>query len=368
MNPIISKEDLKKIFIQHSRGAESRLTFILGAGASLGYSRTENFDYRPPIVSQLLDSNNLIVHKVIEKPDHAAIKGHRAHIQRSISSHGGDLEAYLSDIYENDSMDDLFSYMLRYLEEIFTEASLRIDLEDNFYQGLLSRVRDLRGQKKWSFINFNYDTLLEQSIESLPRFVPPRSFTTDISYLESNPKVIKIHGGVNLRYIQPIDPNQNSRPSSHEIFSTLMSNANPIETYMEVNNTRFGVPEFLGHRNYENIGGRSVINFPLMMIPVHTSVKCGNSFFARQIEEAKKDISESKLVISIGYQFGDKTFTDALKDLDLKESILVLVGSRSLLKETVDSKSYKEASKIWPKDKIYIYEGNGFGNFVDSLY
>ena len=279
MNPLISSEELKGKYIDFARKSDSKLSIILGAGASFGYSRNPNYIFTPPTVSTLLDSNNYLVKQILEKPEHTAVRGQRPHIQRSLRSLGNDLEAYLSDIYANDPADNLFPSMLRYLEDIFTFASLNVDLGDNYYQSLISRTRDLRGTR--------------------------------------------------------------------------------------VNSS---VPNFIEHRRTKDKGVSMIYNFPLMMIPIHTLVKSENSFFAKQIEDAKNEIAQSRLVIAIGYQFGDSTFLEALRSLNLKESILILVGSTHLRQEITESKAYKAASKAWPKENIRIYEEVGFGEFVDALY
>lgn len=369
MNPLISSGEVKKIFTKFARHSDSKLTIILGAGASFGYSRTKNYTFQPPSVSQLLEpDNNHVVRSVIEKPEHSAIKGQRGHIKRTIKNLDDDLEAYLSDLYTNDTANDLFPRMLRYLEDIFAFASRNADLDDNHYKSLLNRTRDLRGVRKWAIITFNYDTLLEQSMQDMLSFIPRRVFEKDSDYLGSNPKIIKIHGGVNLRYISAIPPEMNTRPSFHDIFTEMMDNKNPVKNYLEIMESGLSVPSFTDHRTFKDVGGRMVCNFPLMMIPIHTSTRTENSFFSRQIDLAKEEVSGSELVIAIGYQFGDNAFIDSLKELDLKKSTLILVGSKHLLEETINSKAYKEASKVWPKENIRIYDEDGFGKFVDALY
>jgi len=367
INPLISSDELKIKFAEFARNSNSRLSIILGAGASYGYSRNTNYIYRPPTVYELLKNDNPLVNEVIENPKHYAIKGQRAHIERSIKGLNGDLEAYLSDIYANDTADNLFPSMLQYLEDIFTLASQRIDLDDNHYQSLLNRVRDLRGTKPWSIITFNYDTLLEQSLVNIPRFIPRRTFLTDNNYLDQNPKVLKMHGSVNLRYITIPPSKKENATSSHDIFTEMMSRKESVENYLEVKGLGLSVPSFQDYRRFKD-GLHTTYNFPLMMIPIHTAVRSENSFFKRQIEYAKSDISESKLVLAIGYQFGDNTFIDALKDLNLKESALILIGSKHLLEKTIESKAYREASKAWPKENIKIYDKDGFGNFTNALY
>jgi len=368
MNPLISPDELKKNFAEFARNSEKKLTIILGAGASFGYSRDKNFIYKPPTVSELLKNESPLVQQVIEKSEHRVVKGQRAHIARSIKSLDGDLEAYLSDIYTNDTADELFPSMLRYLEDIFTLVSQNVDLEDNYYQTLLSRVRDLRGTKPWSILTFNYDTILEQSIVDIQRWVPKRVFKKDNDYLDFNPKVLKMHGGVNLRYVTIPDPENADLVSPHDVFTELMNKKEPIENYMEIIALGSKTPSFKNHRILRDVGGRVICDFPLMMVPIHTVVKSENSFFCRQVEYAKNEISQSGLVVAIGYQFGDNTFVEALKGLDLKESTLILVGTTYLLDKTIESKAFKSASKVWPKENIRIYQGNGFAEFAESLY
>lgn len=368
MNPLISPEDLRKEFTDFTRNAESKLVVIFGAGASYGYSRDDFFSFRPPTVSELLKGDNALIFSIIEKPEHRVIKGQRAHIERSIRSYDGDLEAYLSDIYTNDPNDDLFPSMLRYLEDVFTLVSQRADLDDNYYQGLMSRIKDLRGRKPWSILTFNYDTLLEQSIANLQRWIPARTFNTDTDYLGANPKLLKMHGGINMRHITIPPLDKVDGITFHELFTEMMSNKKPTEDYLELKQLDYPVPNLKENRILKDIGGATAFNFPLMMIPIHTEVKTENTFFCRQLEQAKDEISQAGLVIAIGYQFGDNTFIDALKDLDLKKSKLILVGTKRLVREGVESRAFQYASEAWPKENIFIYEGDGFGEFTDSLY
>lgn len=369
MDSTISPSETKKLFKKIARNSDDKLSIIFGAGASLGYSRKRNYMYKPPAVSDLLSDENHLVETVIGKPKHRDINNQRAHIERSIrGSFNGDLEAYLSDIYANDTADERFPSMLRYLEDIFTTASLNIDLDDNHYQSILSLTRDLRGPRPWSILTFNYDTILEQSAESLPIFSPRLNFQSDSKYLKQNPKILKMHGGINFRYINVHQPEQNKHLTLHDIFTIMMDNKQSSEKYLELKGLGADVPQFIENRIFKDVGGRKIYNFPLMMIPVHAHTKSENSFFVRQIKLAKREISQSKLVVAIGYQFGDDTFINALTDLDLNDSTLILVGSTHLLEKTVNSRAYKKASKVWPKENIHIYKGNGFGEFVEALY
>lgn len=363
---MISPDEIKGLVSAYSRTSESSLSIIFGAGASYGYSKKIRYAYRPPAVASLLEETDPIVSQIINKSEHRDIKGQRAHIQRSIKGLGNDLEAYLSDIYENDRNDDLFPRMLRYLEDIYYLASYHSDLEDNNYQSLVSRIRDLRGARPWSLISFNYDTLLEQSVASLPRFVPRREFKSDENYLVPNPSFIKMHGGINMRYREVGDDNEESL-SLHAAFTRMMSTASPIEEYLSVLDTDMSLPHFESVRYIEG-KPRRVYDFPLMMIPVHTKIKNENTFFKRQLGLSRASIEQSKLVIAIGYQFGDETFVSSLSRIDLQETTLILVGSENLLKEGTQSRTYINASKAWPKSQIRIFAQSGFEAFCDALY
>jgi len=368
MSELIASDDVRELLLDYSRTSDERLTIILGAGASRGYSRDRDYLWSPPVVSELLNEKNALVSEVLAKSVHASIKSQKGHIERSIRRFDGDLEAYLSDLYKNDKEDDRFSAIVKYLEDIFATASLRVDLEDNHLQALLSVIRDLRGSRPWSIISFNYDTILEQSIASLPIFVPPRVFQADANYLNQNPRVLKMHGGVNLRYISVIEPNEEGRTSAHDVFSQMMGNSGPVESYLDTIPIKSPIPEKFGHRTFENIGGRIIYNFPLMMIPIHTLVRSENSFFGRQIEQAKADIAQSKLTIAIGYQFGDNHFVEALSNVNLGDNKLVLVGTKQLVDDGVNSRAYKQASGAWSKGNIKIYDGRDFASFVESIY
>ncbi len=367
MSPIITADEIRVKLEDFAKNSPSKLTVIFGAGASRGYSQNENYPFKPPMVSELLESSIPFIHQMLGRSEHADIAGQRAHIQKRIKGLGGDLEAYLSDIYKNGTADNRFPSMLRYLEDVFTNVSLQADLNNNHYQLLVTTLHDLRGRKKWSILTFNYDTILERSIKSLPLSIS-KSFDTDADYRDSNLQILKMHGGVNFRYIYPIDPEASSRPSAYDVFSKMMGDSRSVDEFLALKDIDTDVPNVIGYRTYPNIGGRTVVDFPLMMIPVHASVKTANSFFSKQIERAKKEISESEMVIAIGYQFGDGAFLESLKDIDLKDSNLVLVGSKNLLAENVNSKAYKQASKVWPEENIKIFGEDDFSSFVNALY
>jgi len=363
-NQIISPEEVKNKVRSLAEGSEKNVCVILGAGASSGYSK-EDDAYAPPIVADLFDSNNRLVREVLLR--HTFIDGQKPHIVRTLQRFNGDLEAYLTDLYTKDVEDNTFPALLRYLEDIFHTASLRANLSDNNYQSLINIFRELRGKKPWSFLSFNYDTILELSLIATPRFIVQRDFASKDSYLRATPKILKMHGGVNYRYhIEELDEKR-QRLSYHEVFTDMMDAKVPSDEYAQFIQPTSAIPNFSTRIGRQD-GIVTIYDFPLMMIPIHGSVKPENSFFNDQIELAKKEISESKLVIAIGYNFGDELFRKVIGELDLKENELILVGTHHLVTKTTEHLSYKNAAMIWPPKNISIFGGNGFGKFIEALY
>lgn len=366
MSPLLSKQDTDTLVREFLRNSDKKFTLILGAGASYGYSRKSDYTFTPPTVKKLFDSSNPVVDAVLNRAEHTEIRREKAQIQRTIQNRfNGDLEAYLSDAFNTDSEDPLFSRVVRYLEDLFTVISKNVDDDDNYYQSLVSAVRELRGRKPWSIVTFNYDTLLEQAISKSVRFTPSRQFRTEADYTShERPKVIKVHGGVNVRYIHALDPLTNTSPDYYDVFTEMMENDKSLIEFSTIGS---GIPPFESHRTFDQIGGRSVRNFPLMMIPVHAQTDCKNDFLVRQRELAAEEISQSGLTIAIGYQFGDDAFLNALKRRNIGAGQLVLVGSNSLLTHKEDSLTFKKASDVWSAENIRIFEGKGFGEFIDAV-
>jgi hypothetical protein len=110
-----------------------------------------------------------------------------------------------------------------------------------------------------------------------------------------------------------------------------------------------------------------IFDFPLMLIPIHESVAPENLFFKELIDSSTKSIERANLVVSIGYNFGDEAFTNALSKIDLSKKDIILVNSKSEAKNLVNHLGYQRIKKIWPSDKIRVFEGNGFGEFMDAI-
>jgi hypothetical protein len=164
----------------------------------------------------------------------------------------------------------------------------------------------------------------------------------------------------------------------HDVLMSMLEDERPINQYLMVQELDAYSPDFRRFMNSKMPGTSGAgsdathyrYNFPLMMVPVHGTSVSKNSYFTEALKLAKKELSEASLVISIGYNFGDLAFTNSLKELDLKDKELILVGTNegaeSLVVKKEQHPAYEKASAHW--GKVRIFDGNGFTEFADSLY
>jgi len=341
------------------RQPDNAVTVIFGAGASRGYSRNKH-PYAPPTVAQLFDDRNAAVSEVLNWDRHKEIRSLKSSIERRIRSFSNDLEKYLSDLYRDNSDNNLFALLIIYLQDLFAFASKNVDLNDNNYKSLANALFDLRGKRPLWFLTFNYDTILEQSIEDLHVYIPRRSFSDGSGYTSAFPKVSKLHGGINFRYV--FDTDGDEQLPHHDIFSRMMRDKSETHQVIAADSS---MPYMITRRDKLTAGLQ--YNFPLMMIPVHGEVSPENGYFNKQIGHAREVISNSALVIAIGYNFGDEQFLNSIKAAIKPEAELILVGSSDLVIGPKDHDCYKNISKVWPREKISVFEGDGFQSFTDSL-
>jgi hypothetical protein len=284
-------------------------------------------------------------------------------IERNLKSFGGNLEKYLSDIYCDNRDNNLFSLLIVYLQDLFSFASNHIDLDDNNYKSLATFLHNMRGKRPYYFLTFNYDTILEQSIENLHLYRPPREFKSALDYEAQFPVIRKIHGGINIRY--ELDVEVGDRLDEYEVFARMMSDSS--ETH-SVRSPGAGIPGTvyqMKDQSTEKDFWR--YNFPLMLIPVHEAVSPENGYFKKKLEQAKECISNSGLVVAIGYNFGDEQFLNAIKESITPGAELILVGTQSLANNPINHPAYQNISTVWPQERILIFTGDGFQAFTDAL-
>ncbi len=373
---LLSKSDTKREIRDLLNQTNGSICFIFGAGASYGYSKDNR--YSPPTVENLFNEENLIVKEVIAR--HPSIKSRQSHIIKEIKNHQNDLEIYLSKRYSGKPEDKLFGDLLSYLEDVFISASNKFVSEPNSYKDLINLMWELHGSKSWSFLSFNYDTLLEKSYLEADNDPKRDSFGSLKDYLNFSPSIIKVHGGINFRhqYIKPCLWNDPESLSNYFLFSEMMSDRNKNGFKIVPPN----LTEYPSHRVEHKIDSDgkltneeiSIYDFPLMLIPIHATIRPENPFFEKMINRAKEEIEKSSMVVAIGYNFGDDAFMEELKKIDFSKKELMLVNTnqfiQNILKETKKEVGFERMMNFFKGDydRFKIFNGDGFGEFVESLY
>ncbi len=366
--PFITRGELYEKLTNVAQQPNANICFIFGAGASYGYTEQINA-LRPPIVSDLFSDYNPIVKRVIQLPKHRFILNQRNFLASALSSYDNDLEKYLSFLYNRNDEDDLFTLLLLYLQDIYSLSSANIEVEQNNYHSLILQLSTLCGKSPWSCLTFNYDTILEQSYEHTGRN-RARKFNNFDSYVNQNPKILKMHGSINF-YFRFTEKSQSQKRTDKDIFGFMMNKKSEI-TNSHFVHTLTDKPGFHNTSERKNFGSSQIehidtYNFPLMMVPIHGTKKPENLFFEEMINEAKKEIEKSSLVIAIGYNFGDELFMNEMKNIDLSKKDLILVGTRSLHTNPETHAGFKNALNVWKNRNIHIFKGDGFADFVKAI-
>lgn len=351
-----------------------KVCFIFGAGASYGY--TNHPKYRPPIVRDLFSEENPIVHKVLEI--HEPIRNNLPHLTRQIARHDNDLESYLSELYTGSSDDAIFANILNYLQDIFSLASEDVSPDDNFYMQLINEVTDMNRDKSWSYITFNYDTIFEKSYLTVgrDRVRTSQGFGSMEAYRDVRPLILKMHGSINFRYtfsktLEQYDQ-KNPKYNTLNLFTEMMDDSKDTDfgKTIDIIDPRSEKPQFYSTLRAPNastgvIEYFSKFSLPLMLIPIHASISPENKFFQDMIERAKDEIQEAKIVVAIGYNFGDKAFMNGLSPLDFFGKEIIIVGTKPNPASVTNHKAVQSIRDSWPKAKISLFDGDGFEEFVN---
>ena len=366
--------------------ASGPIAFIFGAGAAAGYTSTESSYFRAPLVRELFDEENNTVRSVLEGGEHHTIKRRLDYLNDRVQRvFKGDLEAYLSDLYENNrDSDTTFGDLLGYLEDIFFLTSKHVSFDKNHYVSLFNHMSEIRRGRTISYITFNYDTILEKSYQFADRDPVRRAtgFLTMANYYDAQPVILKMHGSINYRYVveklsSPSD-NLNPRFTYSGIFNLMMGNA-PTENVGVTREECIGLdnvkPQFKSDitrvdQNHPTAGSKhfSIFNAPLMLIPVHEKISPENNFFVSMIDRARKEIDAARVIVAIGYNFADQAFMKALADLDFSDKSIVLVTSHPPTQTEMESHpAWKNISAYWKGARVEFFAGSGFGEFVDAL-
>lgn len=370
-NVLISQEELKSKVLALRTEASQSACIIFGAGASYGYS--DEHTYNPPTVKDLFDESNLAVREIINQSKHLFIKNNKIDFSRELRNYENDLEKYLSSLYSSNKDDNIFGSFLSYLEDIFFLASRDVvSGSSNNYRTLINLMWGSHGKKQWSCLSFNYDTILEKSYLIADRDTTGRKFNRIEDYKDANPVILKMHGGINFRYTfrKLFEDRDVINHTSHVLFSKMMSDSSNMDDFLKVIDPNQGKP--ILHYDtlvlHESVRRRmSDFNFPLMLIPIHASVAPENIYFREQINLAKQQIEKASLIIAIGYNFGDVAFTESLKEIDYSNKEIILIGTLSASKNPESYLGFQRLKQAWPNAKIRVFEGNGFGDFIEAL-
>ncbi len=351
---------------------DKHICFVFGAGASFGYSRIAG-QLAPPVVANLFDDSNPLVASVLSK--HSEVLRRRGAIADELIEHGGDLEAYLGKLYERNPASELFTQLVLYIEDICAAASETIDAEQssNNYLRLIYRMEGLSKPNRWSCVTFNYDTILERS------FIAAGSQQRKFSHLSEynfDPKILKIHGGVNLRFRSY--GRENEERAKSRMFRLMMDyhseNGVKGDKKRDVIQSislfdpipHFKTPERLviGPSPMERV---SIFSFPVMMVPIHNTNITHNDYFSSALKSSLKELDRAKLVVAIGYNFGDKLFVEGLKNLKTREKDILIVSGPDFSGSPGDCPAYNQLAPFW-EGSLYMFRGAKFSGFVDAIY
>jgi hypothetical protein len=318
------------------------------------------------------DTLNTIVQDVINDREHQPIRNFRTFLDELLGDDKGDLENHLSELYNQDDSDDIFSALIDYLQKIFSLASRKGNLDplENNYIRLLQLMLNLRNKKTWSCISFNYDTLLEQSYLSTGRD-RTRDFLTLENYSDVCPRILKMHGGFNFRY-QFAEIAQGKPKTERELFHLMMSQKADSFNNHALIGLKSEIPDHYSAGSHWNATKGThepthQYNFPLIMIPIHATKKPENHYFVDMLSKAKNEIESSTLIIAIGYNFGDESFCNEIKKIDLSKKELILVSTSKLYEDPENHIGFKNAFNVWKTSKISLFKGDGFSKFVTAI-
>lgn len=377
----ITKSQIYKKFVELEEDPAG-ITFIFGAGASAGYTSDTANHLTPPTVEHILDrEKNTAVARLKEKGEHDGVFDEKDHIDDWLTSRQMDLESYLGSLFKKRAENEPFVLnFLEYLNDLCALVSKNFDTsQKNNYKRLARTMYTLRGNLPWHCLSFNYDTLLEKSILSCKKD-DDRNFNSFPDYQLKNPSVIKIHGSRNFTFSY-VEKTKTPKKTRKEIFKLMMDGS--VDESSEQSFYRYSSEEdfsgyvglsrsteWVKYSDDEESVYSDIYHYPLTMVPIHNTTKFECPYFKEQLEEAKKRISESKLVVVIGYNLGDDVFREHIKGLDTTSKELILVGTNSpkgIINQNITHQSYKWASEIWEGKNIKIFDGNGFGEFVNAI-
>lgn len=84
-------------------------------------------------------------------------------------------------------------------------------------------------------------------------------------------------------------------------------------------------------------------------------------------DSGTEEIKKSDLVIAIGYNFGDRSFINKLKNIDLSGKELVLIGTQDNANKIDEYPAFQQAKQFWDTSNLRVFHGDGFKDFVEAI-
>jgi len=289
---------------------------ILGAGASMDYLKADdhiehrdgNFSkYRSPLMNQIFDDARF--YEILSR--HPEIDSFVSDAMNAMSRPNANFEDYLTNLRDNIAPDNekVYSQLLSlifYLADLFSEISEKFYYRRNNYKNILHKIDNyFNGQA--CFVNFNYDLLLERSLNE--HTSGTFNYSSLENYISSNIKIIKIHGACNWRY----NPQtvQTKQINAKQFFSTFSK-----KLILETNNDQiYPYANSISSVNFNPEYNESLkcwtVKLPALALPLKNKPKnyvCNDSHIAI----LKVCIKKADRILIIGWRDVDKYMLNLL--------------------------------------------------------
>jgi hypothetical protein len=303
---------------------------ILGAGASAGYLKERYLRGRvaPPTTDRLLEPSYILDNKLTKCPDVQNLFSRISNLQNSTTT----FEDCLSLIkrenrnISNDQIREL-SFYLKTTFSFFSSQYYHI----NHFKDLIQKIEKYY-EGKACVINFNYDTLFEQSIE--------REFKDMNDYISQGIFVIKVHGSCDWIYV--VSKSSLERYGNNKV---KFFKQNP-------NYTKDAEPYTLKFFNESTTSNQNKETLPALALPLleKQDFICSS----KHISKMKELIKQTDRILIIGWSARDGKFLDEIRsEIPKLTSFTIVSGNRA------------EAIKVEERIKLSI--GNNF-NFNPTKY
>jgi len=312
---------------------------ILGAGASMDYLRADDhiehrdsnyFRYKAPLMNQLFEDARF--YEILDR--YPGLNSFASDAMNAMSRPNANFEDYLTNARDNLAKNNpaIYSQLLSlvfYLADLFSEISVKFYYSRNHYKGLLHKIDNYCGGQA-CFVNFNYDLLLEKSLNdhSAGKF----NYSNLDNYTNLNIKIIKIHGACNWRYNpQTVQSKETTAVDFFSNFSKdLILGTNNDSIYpvaADITNVNFN-PEY-NQRLQSWTVKLPVIALPLKNKP--NNYVCGESHIA-VLKECIKKIDR---ILIIGWRGADAFLPSLLKDQLGNRKIRTIVVTKNSIPDLV---------------------------------